>query len=410
MTCLRTGQEVQGRFARPVPTGTAGQRVWLYRISAILGSLVATLLALEIGFRTYDCVVHGFPFLWDPALSSKKQTVLCNPFLLFRGGWQDYRTRAKTPEQVVDPGDRELVRIVCLGGSTTQDVTAFVEEQITYPSELQRLLNQRLEGEGVVVETINAGFAAHSTLHMLVLLQTELLDLKPDVLIVYENINDLMVNYFPGPTTPAYANKFLHPYYLPPEMTVERATFLDHSRFYTWARSRLRTVTNRSLRYTDESLDLPHAPVFRRNLENILAVAKAHGIHVVLGQQAFAADRALFEKHFRGKSYNPDIVYPRMEQMERHFERYNGIIRQVAEEHGLICVNVYERLRGRHDLFADVVHLHAAGSREVAAEFADRLWNDPRFQRIVTDKRQVAKARFEKTGTAQKSVKEEVGP
>lgn len=388
----------------------SGGRVWFYRLALASGSILASLLALEIGFRAYDSACCGFPFLWDPALSSRKQTTLCNPFLLFRGGWQDYRLRAKRPDQVVEPNGRELIRIVCLGGSTTQDTTAFVEEGITYPTELQRLLNERLADDRIVVETINAGFAAHSTLHMLVLLQTELLELKPDVLIVYENINDLTVNYFPGPTSPAYANKFLHPYYLPPEMTVERATFLDHSRFYTWTKARLKTLANRSIRYTDEPLDLPHAQVFRRNLENILAVAQAHGIHVVLGQQALAADRRLFEKHFRTKSYNTVVAYPRIEQLVRHFERYNEIVREVADAHGLTCVNVYERLKYRSDLFADVVHLHAAGSREVAQEFADRIWEDPGFQRILAEKRRITSLAHRGHGIGQDPVKEEVGP
>ncbi|MCS6976770.1 MAG: SGNH/GDSL hydrolase family protein [Gemmatales bacterium] len=385
-------------------------RRWLFRLAAVVGSVLVMLVVLETGFRLYDAMFGGFPFLWDPALASRKQTKLCNPFLLFRGGWEDYRRRAKTPEQVIDPKGRELVRIVCLGGSTTQDVTAFVEEQITYPSELQRLLNERLSGENVVVETINAGFAAHSTLHMLILLETELLDLRPDVLIVYENINDLTANYFPGPTTPAYASKFLHPYYLPPEMTVERATLLDHSRFYTWAKARMRTVVNRGIRYTDEPLDLPHAEVFRRNLEMIIAVAQAHGIDVVLGQQAFAADQELFERHFCSKSYNREIVYPRIDQLTRHFERYNQIVREVAEAHELPCVNVYERLKYRHELFADVVHLHAAGSKEVAAEFAKRLWEDVEFQRILTRKRGQRPVIAKEPETEQDSIREEVGP
>jgi lysophospholipase L1-like esterase len=359
----------------------------------LVGSLLLTFLGLEVGFRTYDCLAHGFPFLWDPALSSKKQTQLCNPFLLFRGGYKDYRLRAKKPEQVIEPAGRQVLRIVCLGGSTTQDMTAFVEEGVTYPTELQRILNQRLgTASEVVVETINAGFAAHSTLHMLILLETELLDLRPDVLIVYENINDLMVNYFPGPTTPAYANKFLHAYYLPPELTVERATFLDHSRFYTWTRDRFRTVAGKGIRYTDEPIELRHAEVYRRNLQMIVTVAEAHGIQVVLGQQALAVDQELFEKHFGCKSFNPDMAYPRLRPLAEHFDRYNAIVGEVAAAKRIPCVNVRERLRGRHELFVDVVHLHAAGAREVGDEFANALWQDVRFQELLAAKRREAGA------------------
>jgi len=378
----RPAPRLRRRFAPPWSKGLL-----------LVGSLLLTFLGLEIGFRTYDSLAHGFPFLWDPALSSKKQTQLCNPFLLFRGSYKDYRVRAKKPEQVIEPAGRQVLRIVCLGGSTTQDMTAFVEEGITYPTELQRLLNQRLgTASEVVVETINAGFAAHSTLHMLILLETELLDLRPDVLIVYENINDLMVNYFPGPTTPAYANKFLHAYYLPPELTVERATFLDHSRFYTWTRDRLRTVAGKGIRYTDDPIELRHAEIYRRNLQLIVTVAEAHGIQVVLGQQAMAEDQQLFENHFGCKSFNPDIAYPRLGALARHFDHYNGIVGEVAAANGIPCVNVRERLRGRHELFVDVVHLHAAGAREVGDAFANALWQDVRFQELLAAKRREAGA------------------
>src|SRR5438067_1931489 len=65
-----------------------------------LGSLVAMLVCLELGFRGYDSFFQGLPFCWDPASSAKKSTELYNPFLLFRGPWHEWTTRAKASEQV----------------------------------------------------------------------------------------------------------------------------------------------------------------------------------------------------------------------------------------------------------------------------------------------------------------------
>lgn len=377
--------------ARPAPRLRRRSASWWSKLLLLVGSLLTLFVLLEVGFRTFDCLLDGQSFFWDPALASKKKTTLSNPFLLFRGGYIDYHVRAKSPEQVIEPKGRKVLRVACLGGSTTQDTTAYVEEQITYPTELQRLLNESLGPDSdVVVETLNAGYAAHSTMHMLVLLETELLEQKPDVLVVYENINDLLVNYFPGPTTPTYASKFLHPFYLPPEMTVEQSTLLDHSRFYTWTRARLRTVTRDEIHYTDEPIELIHAATYRRNLHTIVAVAKAHGIQVVLGQQALGADQELFEKHFSSKSYNDVIRYPRIDQLSRHFERYNAIVREVADEQGLICVDVHNQLRDHPEHFVDVIHLHASGSRIVGRAFADALRTRGEFQRLIAAKRREA--------------------
>jgi hypothetical protein len=287
---------------------------------------------------------------------------------------QDWHSRAKTPDQVIAPNGRKVFRIVCLGGSTTQDMTAFVHGGITYPTELQRVLNERLGPDSdVVVETINAGFAAHSTMHMLILLQTELLALKPDLLIVYENVNDLMVNYFPGPTSPTYASKFTHPFYLPPEMIVAKATLLDHSRLYTWGRDRYRAVAGNEIRYGDGRFELAHAASFRTNLLNIHAIAQRHGIPVVFGLQAFAADQQLFHNHFKSKTYNDEIVYPRIDVLHDHFRQYHQIVREVANECGCLCADPYAPLLAHPEYFADVVHLRPDGARIVGQTFAHVL-------------------------------------
>ncbi|HMP60264.1 MAG TPA: hypothetical protein PKD86_13020, partial [Gemmatales bacterium] len=105
----------------------------------LLLASVTTLLMLgllELGFRTYDWAWRGLEFWWDPAYSAQQRTQLGNPLLLFRGAVTDWASRMKAPEQVIDPRGRRVLRIVCVGGSTTQDATAFWEAQITYPSYL----------------------------------------------------------------------------------------------------------------------------------------------------------------------------------------------------------------------------------------------------------------------------------
>jgi lysophospholipase L1-like esterase len=366
---------------------------WPGKLLLLLSSLGLVLLLAELGLRAYDRWVCGLPFWWDPATSARTRTELCNPFLLFRGPNQDWKTRGKTPEQVIEASGRHLVRIVCIGGSTTQDVTAFMEERTTYPSELQRLLNEALgPSSDVVVETINAGFAAHSSLHSLVLLETEILDLHPDLLIVYHNINDLMVNYFPGSTSPAYANAFLNPYFLPPELTAERSTIWDHSRLYAWGRDGMRRVLWYRVQYTDEPVELRHAEVFRTNLRNLCAVAHANGIRTMFGEQAMAADQELFERQFRTKKFNAKVKYPRLEPFCQHFARYNEMVREVAAEHQVPCASPYTVLKNRPELFADLVHLHAQGARLVGQEFARVLTESGLLAQLIETRRRQASA------------------
>lgn len=363
----------------------------------LLFSLVTTLVVvglLELGFRTYDWAWRGFEFWWDPAYSAQQRTQLGNPFLLFRGAVTDWASRMKTPAQIVAPQGRKLIRVVCVGGSTTQDATAFWEAQTTYPSHLQQLLNDDLgPNSDVVVEVINAGFASHSTLHMLVLLETELLQLKPDLVIAYENINDLVVNYFPGPMTPAYANKFLDAYYLPPELTSERTTLLDHSRLYTWGRDSFRRVATYHIRYTDAELPLPHRDQYRQNLHHLAVLSRLAGADVVFGLQAMAPTQELFERHFKSKSFNPKVAYPRIDQLRRHFESYHAAMRELATAEQIPVADPYRRLVDKPEWFADIVHVKAAGARVVAEEFAATLKASGVWQRLVEKQRRTATAR-----------------
>jgi hypothetical protein len=113
-------------------------------------------------------------------------------------------------------------------------------------------------------------------------------------------------------------------------------------------------------------------------------------VPLMFGQQAMANSTELFERHFTTKSYNPDIFYPRIDQFQRHFERYNAVVHEVAEEQGIPCADPYSVLKNRPELFADVVHLHAEGARLVGREFARALTESGTFAALVNEKRKAA--------------------
>jgi lysophospholipase L1-like esterase len=80
-------------------------------------------------------------------------------------------------------------RIVCLGGSTTY--TAAIEDhRLSYPS----LLQAELHGSGYPqVRVVNAGAEGYSSYESLLTFQLRVLDLDPDMIIVYHAVNDVMM-------------------------------------------------------------------------------------------------------------------------------------------------------------------------------------------------------------------------
>ncbi|HNR35697.1 MAG TPA: GDSL-type esterase/lipase family protein [Candidatus Hydrogenedentes bacterium] len=85
---------------------------------------------------------------------------------------------------IVVPKPAGVLRIVCIGGSTTEEG----EENATYP----KLLEDRLRASfpGKAIEVVNCGVSGMTTVRHLLKL-AEYLRFEPDLLVVYEGVNDI---------------------------------------------------------------------------------------------------------------------------------------------------------------------------------------------------------------------------
>ena len=81
-----------------------------------------------------------------------------------------------------------VYRIVALGGSSTYDV-AIEDNAATFTAQLEKLLKEDYGYQNVQV--INAGVPGYNSWEMLVNLEFRVLDLNPDLVIIYEGVNDV---------------------------------------------------------------------------------------------------------------------------------------------------------------------------------------------------------------------------
>ena len=77
-------------------------------------------------------------------------------------------------------------RIFTVGGSTTFGVGA--QDSETWPAHLQQIINEKIMGKKI--EVINAGIEAASTEQEYILIKNKLLYFDPDLIIMYDGIND----------------------------------------------------------------------------------------------------------------------------------------------------------------------------------------------------------------------------
>ncbi len=268
-----------------------------------------------------------------------------------------------------------IYRIVALGGSSTYGFGPSTDAA-TWPARLEFHLNAAAPPRRV--EVINGGCQGYSTFESLINLSLRMVDLEPDLVIVYHAINDMRCALW-HPSRRDNTNwRAIWP--------VERPSTLD--RFLA------RSATYRLLRSLDphwrarRSGDLgwyvingygsgewaltPAAEVgfaaIRRNLVEIAAVSRAHGAQVLFGLEAM-------------RWADLPVVHPATaDEQRRGLERVLQIVRQAGAELEVPVVDTARALEdeaarqqaesGADQLFRSEVHLTDAGSDLLARTFA----------------------------------------
>ncbi|HXV35845.1 MAG TPA: SGNH/GDSL hydrolase family protein, partial [Myxococcota bacterium] len=94
-------------------------------------------------------------------------------------------------EEIAIPKPPNTFRIATLGGSTTYNY-GVEDDDHTYPGRLEHHLRE-MGYRGV--EVINAGVGGYNSFESLINLQFRVLDVEPDLVIVYQNTNDVHTRF-----------------------------------------------------------------------------------------------------------------------------------------------------------------------------------------------------------------------
>ena len=292
-------------------------------------------------------------------------------------------------EEIEQPKPPGRFRVACLGGSTTY-TTQVADHRLAYP----HLLQEELRAAGADVDVVNAGLAGWASWETLVNFLFRVLDLEPDLIVVYHGVNDLH-NRLVWPLDVYRSDNFgRHP----PEGTAVFAPPI-------WEYSSLVRVLLIRLGWTEphreQVIELrptietwvspeyceqwragtyPHGPFeevpaeeilrrnppryFRRNIENLVAVAQARGIEVVL--MTFAHSPR-FEEH----PYSGDPLH------RAGYSEMNAVTRSVAEDTGARLFDLAAAFPAEKRFWSDDgIHVNERGSRRRAELVAEHLLSE----------------------------------
>lgn len=284
------------------------------------------------------------------------------------------------------PKPRGEYRIACLGASTTY-ADPVQDPADAYPPRLERVLHQRGHGQ---VRVINAGASGYSSYETLVNFEFRVLDLEPDMVIVYHALNDLSGRMVWPPS--AYRGDNSGHVRLASGAgqdtpLLERSTLarivlvrfglatshLDLFRNFArparsdraWAFMRQQergSYPSGPFRQVDVMQILERNPpvYFRRNLENLVFIARGHGIQPVL---------LTFAQTQQGRG-EPALRSP---EVRRGLAEHNAVIRDVGQALGVPVYDLAAEFPDDPRYFVGAVHFSAAGNQRRAELVADFL-------------------------------------
>ncbi len=270
-----------------------------------------------------------------------------------------------------------------LGGSTTECI--YVEEHNRFPYLAGRLLEQQTR---LQVNSYNAGRSGNNTLHCLNILLNKVVNLKPDVVVLMENINDLAIlvyeksywNTNPSrsplvekpPTFKTVGKDLENTFHLVRDMTFPNLSREIKKLFHMGRKSRgdeFKDVRGQKITIDQEML----VREFTLNLQTFINICRARGILPVLMTQASRLTDhpdPLIEKMMHSLDTSQGITYT---EFKSAFDRLNRTIREVGAKNQVLVIDLAGEIPPVRENICDVAHFNDRGSRLVAARIAAQL-------------------------------------
>jgi lysophospholipase L1-like esterase len=279
--------------------------------------------------------------------------------------------------------DHPDLTVAFLGGSTTECV--YVDEDNRFPYLVGRLLERQTH---LKVNSYNAGRSGNNTLHCINVLINKVVNLKPDIVVLMENINDLAIlmydktywNNNPSrsplierpPTFKTLGQDLEQSFHL-----VRDLTFPNLSReLKQWSPfgGRAKKDEFHGVRGKKTIIDQDMlVREFSLNLQTFINICRAREITPVLMTQASRLTESpdpLIKKVMRGLEVSQGITYA---DFKGAFDRLNQTIRDVGAKNQVLVIDLAREIPPVKENIADVAHFNDQGSRLVAARIAADL-------------------------------------
>ncbi len=346
------------------------------KLLLVVLSIGFALLFLEIATRTWLYLIASdetrLEYSLHSYLSPDDQRYIRHHYLNYypnpsyeRAGTKHNSLGFRGPEIIVPKPDG-VVRIVALGGSSTYTINVKNNEH-TFTARLQDILREQYDYKNV--EVINAGVGGYNSWESLINLAFRVLDLEPDLLIIYQGTNDVHARFVP-PEHYKADNSGHRKQWESPSIPLVENSALFRVLFRKSGITSQVGIGNFVKADTDYShnevgdknpLELleKNKPVFyERNLKNMLAIADTNDIDAMLATWA----------------YSPNFDdYASTEHYQRGFMENNNVVKKVAEDTSAPLFDFAAVMPKDPEYWSDGRHVNEKGADYKARLFADYI-------------------------------------
>ena len=296
------------------------------------------------------------------------------------GGVTHHNSAGFRDSEEFPPKEPGVLRIACFGASTTYGVSVEANEE-TYPAQLEAQFNGPLKPAGWDrVEVFNLGVGGYTSREILGTLKRMLPELDPDVVLIQNAINDVIPRFYPN-----YQNDYSHfrTNFAPLEVTPLRRlayrsqAWLSFAYALDWIRPlSLQSQTQFPMPPVDEALAnlAANAPTgYEANLTEMVSLAQTAGCQVWLLTQAYLDVPA-----FAGPNEDTRRID---EACRKGLTQHTALVIELAAKTGAGLIELHKTTPPNQRLFADQIHMNAAGNvvkgKLVAEALAGKLPTGP---------------------------------
>lgn len=279
-----------------------------------------------------------------------------------------------------DPNDARPFRVFVFGGSCVFNRPK--NNNISFCTILEKKLKAKYPNRDI--EIVNAGVSGYTTFHSLINLSTRILDYNPDAIIVYHSWNDIKT--WPYLNRKANYGQLYQKVYSKLETHNALRTLANKS--YIWLamkplrrqlreffplRTRNRSIVAKTLRPNKDGDTSFGKLVYKRNITNIVTVAKKNGVQVLLINPLTLVHSENSKEEKRKIDYN--LAKVPAESLPQLMSDAGKILEEVALDEHIPYIDLNKHLDQNLDNLSDHIHLTPKGN-EAVAEYLSQHWDE----------------------------------